>query len=150
MNDILINYWKSNIENILPNIQLIHNPFKESTPKEFEYKIGDTGEKALQRAIIDSKVSNIDDTIIKWLDIELPVGQEIKIDITKNSNRIDLIGSNLSKSIYTIVELKYGKCQDSPCKAAAQLLNYFYNILHNKEVLEQNNVHHTNQLDSWK
>lgn len=95
----------------------------EHHPGPYDHLVskGDTNEKALQRAIIALKSSNLGDKKISWIDIELPM-QEGK---TK-TKRFDLIGET-SKGDYVLCELKFAKGTskgDTPEDATTQIIKY--------------------------
>jgi len=142
-----INKWKKMVEEIIPQ-KLKSYPFTGSSPRKFSDEIKDIREKALQRAIIQSSHSKLSDNIYTWLDIELPVGQEKIEDKNSNRFRIDLIGK-ANNNKFAIVELKYGNSKDSPEEGTYQLLNYFYNIILNKEILDEKEVYHHNRKKEW-
>jgi hypothetical protein len=108
--------------------------------------IADTGEKAFQRALLNSGITYLQFPYnlekILWLDGELPV------IMNKSPRRmcVDLIGQ--IEGVQAIVELKYGKgsATDHPEYAALELLTYYYLILINGDKLHENKIYHTNKV----
>ena len=77
---------------------------RKTRPDSFSTLIADTGEKALQRALIMGGTSLIDGEVVEWLDIELPV------EFSESARRrcFDLIGRTSSNK-FIICELKYSR-----------------------------------------
>ena len=119
-----------------------------ANPGNYRTEIRSTTETAFQRAIILGKTSIIDNEIVEWFDIELPVDK----DRTKaRGHCVDLIGR--SKNGYFICELKFGKnsATDSPSYAKEELERYRTDIENNYEYLDSSNIHHKNGVDfKWE
>lgn len=102
---------------------------KENTPKWYSTVIRDTGELALQRAIVLSSHSYLNSKRVDWLDIEIPVDYSGK----SRGKSIDLIGID-EDNIYVICELKFGKNHnDAPEEAATKLGEYYNHIKQNSD-----------------
>ena len=74
----------------------------KSNPRDYSTLIKSTTETAFQRAIILNKTSIIDNEIVEWLDIELPIDKDRK---NARGHCVDLIGR--SAKGYVICELKF-------------------------------------------
>lgn len=74
---------------------------KENTPKRYSTDIRDTGERALQRAIVSSSHSYLNSKRVDWLDIEIPVDYSGK----SRGRSIDLIGID-EDNIYVNLNLE--------------------------------------------
>jgi hypothetical protein len=112
-----------------------------SKPGKFSEEIKDTGEKAFQRAILDSKSTKLEPDIkVDWFDLELPV------ILNQNSRRqcIDLIGHDSNR--FVLCELKFNNKKDSPNAATRELLEYYRLILKNAAYLDSYSIHHTNNV----
>ena len=111
-----------------------------ANPGPYSTLIKATTETAFQRAIILGETSIIDNEIVEWLDIELPVDKHRKA----RGHCVDLIGR--SKNSYIICELKFGKdsATDYPSFAKEELERYRKDIEFNYEHLDNSNTHHKN------
>ena len=111
-----------------------------SNPGNYSTLIKATTETAFQRAIILGETSIIDNELVEWLDIELPVDEFRKA----RGHCVDLIGR--SKNGYIICELKFGKnsATDSPSFAKEELARYRKDIVLNYKHLDESNIHHKN------
>lgn len=109
-------------------------------PGSYSTQIKATTELAFQRAIILGETSIIDNDIVEWLDIELPVDKHRKA----RGHCVDLIGR--SKNGYIICELKFGKnsATDYPSFAKEELERYRKDIVFNYKHLDDGNTHHEN------
>ena len=114
----------------------------KSNPGNYSTLIKATTETAFQRAIILGKTSIIDNEVVEWLDIELPVDKNRKA----RGHCVDLIGR--SPKGYVICELKFGNnsATDSPTYAAAELTRYLSDIKTNYAELDSCNIHHKNGI----
>ncbi len=114
----------------------------KSTPGNYSTLIKATTETAFQRAIILGKTSIIDNEIVEWLDIELPVDKNRKA----RGHCVDLIGRDANG--YIICELKFGNnsATDSPNDAAAEIARYLDDIKTNYTELDNCNIHHKNGI----
>ena len=112
-----------------------------SNPGDYSTLIKSTTETAFQRAIILNKTSIIDNEIVEWLDIELPVDKDRK---NARGHCVDLIGR--SAMGYVICELKFGNDSnsDSPNDAAEEIARYLIEIKNNFVELDNSGIHHTN------
>ena len=63
---------------------------QENHPVRYSTEISDSAERALQRAIVLSSVSNLNGKEVEWLDIEIPVDYSGK----PRGKSIDLIGKD--------------------------------------------------------
>ena len=137
---------------ILSDTKLLANEYPTKPKLANIGNIRDTGEKALQRAIVnggfsllDFKRSYVSPEKVIWLDLELPVS------FNKNPRRmcVDLVGS--LDGIPVICELKYFKKSkpDHPLFAFVEILTYWALIQYNHETLDKYQVHHTN-MQSFK
>lgn len=119
----------------------------KTNPGNYSTKISSTTETAFQRAIILGETSLIDNEIVEWLDIELPVDKHRRA----RGHCVDLIGKSISGFI--ICELKFGSnsATDSPSYAEEELKRYCKDIEDNYSVLDNSNVHHKNgKMFLWK
>lgn len=114
--------------------------------------INDVAEKAFQRALFRStETIKGGKTIIKWLDIELPVILNGK----SRRDSLDMIGvyaNGRKKGTYIICEVKFSHDNyhsDCPQKAAEELNRYLENIGDGVE-LELNQIHHDNNTFDWR
>ena len=119
--------------------------FYPSNPKVYNNVAQKDGETQFQRKIIDVGESILNNHVVNWFDIELPV------ILNKKPRResIDLIGKSLANR-FVICELKFGKNGDNPTKALNQLIAYYLCILFNLSELESSKVHHTNAKSNWE
>lgn len=120
-------------------IKIISEPwgFNHSEPRKYkkDAAFSNNGETNWQRKLY------IDEDW--WYDIELPIGQQQNLETKRwNSLRVDLVGMKDSRPI--ICELKYTKQAGQPFDAILQLLAYYYMIIKNAKILDQQNIHHTN------
>lgn len=95
---------------------------QENHPVRYSTEISDSAERALQRAIILSSVSNLNGMEVEWLDIEIPVDYSGK----PRGKSIDLIGKDADGK-YVLCEVKFRKKSsdnDNPEEAAKQLKRY--------------------------
>lgn len=95
---------------------------QENHPVRYSTEISDSAERALQRAIILSSVSNLNGKEVEWLDIEIPVDYSGK----PRGKSIDLIGKDADGK-YVLCEVKFRKKSsdnDTPEEAAKQLKRY--------------------------
>ena len=95
---------------------------QENHPVCYSTEISDSAERALQRAIILSSVSNLNGKEVEWLDIEIPVDYSGK----PRGKSIDLIGKDADGK-YVLCEVKFRKKSsdnDNPEEAAKQLKRY--------------------------
>lgn len=120
---------------------------RKTRPDSFSTLIADTGEKALQRALIMGGTSLIDGEVIEWLDIELPV------EFSESARRrcFDLIGRTSSNK-FIICELKYSRGTNNENESLKhayedELMVYKSLIEENYAELDINKVHHTNGKD---
>ena len=113
----------------------------KSNPRDYSTLIKSTTETAFQRAIILNKTSIIDNEIVEWLDIELPIDKDRK---NARGHCVDLIGR--SAKGYVICELKFGNDSnsDSPNDAAEEITRYSVEIKNNYAELDNCGIHHTN------
>jgi hypothetical protein len=114
--------------------------------------IRSTGEKAFQRALMNTGYSYLQyktdghpDKVV-WLDLELPV------TFNKNARRrsVDLIG--YAEDAPILCELKYleNSRSDHPVYAICELLTYYYLIQCNYQKLDSHEVHHKLPLKRMK
>lgn len=112
----------------------------QTNPGNYSTLIKSITETAFQRAIILGGKSIIDNELVEWLDIELPVDRHRRA----RGHCVDLIGRSISG--YIICELKFGSnsATDSPSEANKQLNRYKIDIEYNYSILDRCNVHHKN------
>lgn len=114
--------------------------------------VNDVTEKAFQRGLFRvSKTFQGEKTVIRWLDIELPVV------INGNSRRdsLDMIGIYMNgrkKGTFIICEVKFAhdnKHSDCPSKAAEELQRYI-DCIGDGATLELNQIHHGVANFDWR
>ena len=120
-----------------------------SNPKIFKTdSIRSVGETAYQRAIYNGEFSELEDSVIQWLDGEIPV------DINNASRRkcLDLIGKQIETNKLVLCELKYAKenkdKKDSPLYALIELLFYLDLIKKNSKNLPIG--HEVTRVEKWE
>ena len=121
-----------------------------TNPNPLPLKIRATGETAYQRAIFNSRKTQISSLgEIVWNDIELPVVFNEK----PRKRCVDIIGT-LNDKTSVLCELKFASKKsnsNSPIYAVIELLIYYYLIKDNYEALDEKNVFHKNkQVNPFK
>jgi len=140
------------LEEILTDPQNISVEYPTSPGTPNLDSIESAGEKAFQRALLNSKHSYLkyrkdsEPEKVMWLDLELPVSFSNKA----RRRCIDLIG--VMEDTPIICELKYLEVSKSnhPVYAIYELLTYYYLIQCNYRELDSNNVHHQLPLPKIK
>lgn len=115
---------------------------KPNCPRDFSIKIQSTSETAFQRSIWMSHSSQLNNTIVTWIDIELPVN----VSGNPRGKCLDLIGiDNVGR--YVLCELKFGSPGNgNPSKALKQIQEYADFITLNASILVG---HHKRSEDRW-
>lgn len=114
--------------------------------------INDVAEKAFQRALFrSSETIKGEKTLIKWLDIELPV----IFNGNPRRDSLDMIGVYMNgrqKGTYIICEVKFAHDNyhsDCPSEAEKELQRYLDSI-GDGSYLELNQIHHDNNDFDWR
>lgn len=122
---------------------LIQSPwgFTSSKPKKHNAaKESNDGETKWQRDLYNGEE--------RWIDIELPIGQNRNEKGKLCPKRVDLIGEEDGR--YIICELKKTKGAEEPFGAIIQLLAYYRMITCNAETLDDKAIYHTNRKRDFK